>query len=211
MAHELGLVSHKSWGLYAIKFCERPFILQTGKACLLHTSPHFMSYFGGIVFAFVRCAGCRNYFRLSLELSRENRTQMLGPLLQAPNFPKNSATFPTLNWLLIEFFRGRPRGGDNFTSHFQVLQTLYSKRQKQPFLPLRVATPSGAPRQAPLEPLQRVHGQHLSEDVCQLRIFRAARVQNEFAPEKFLNRYEKRFEKREKGSEKRSETRLKKI
>ena len=40
-------------------------------------------------------------------------------------------------------------------------------------------------------------------------ILRAARVQNEFAPEKFLNRYEKRFEKREKGSEKRSETRLK--
>ena len=31
---------------------------------------------------------------------------------------------------------------------------------------------------------------------------RAARVQNEFAPENFLNRYEKRFEKREKGSEK---------
>ena len=41
------------------------------------------------------------------------------------------------------------------------------------------------------------------------RKLRAARVQNEFAPEKFLNRYEKRFEKREKGSEKRSETRLK--
>ena len=40
-------------------------------------------------------------------------------------------------------------------------------------------------------------------------MFRAARVQNETAPEKFLNRYEKRFEKREKGSEKRSETRLK--
>ena len=38
---------------------------------------------------------------------------------------------------------------------------------------------------------------------------RAARVQNEFAPEKCLNRYEKRFEKREKGSEKRPETRLK--
>ena len=33
----------------------------------------------------------------------------------------------------IEFFRGRPRGGDNFTSLFQVLQTLYSKRQKHPF------------------------------------------------------------------------------
>ena len=42
-----------------------------------------------------------------------------------------------------------------------------------------------------------------------LEKIRAARVQNEFAPEKFLNRYEKRFEKREKGPEKRSETRLK--
>ena len=39
---------------------------------------------------------------------------------------------------------------------------------------------------------------------------RAACLQNETAPEKFLNRYEKRFEKREKRSEKRSETRLKK-
>ena len=42
-------------------------------------------------------------------------------------------------------------------------------------------------------------------------IVRAARVQNETAPEKLLNRYEKRFEKLEKGSEKRSETRLKKF
>ena len=41
------------------------------------------------------------------------------------------------------------------------------------------------------------------------QIVRAARVQNETAPETFLNRYEKRFEKREEGSEKRSETRLK--
>ena len=41
------------------------------------------------------------------------------------------------------------------------------------------------------------------------KLLRAARVQNEFAPETFLNRSEKRFEKREKGSEKRSETRLK--
>ena len=38
---------------------------------------------------------------------------------------------------------------------------------------------------------------------------RAAPLQNETAPEKILNRYEKRFEKREKRSEKRSETCLK--
>ena len=37
----------------------------------------------------------------------------------------------------------------------------------------------------------------------------AACLQNETAPEKLLNRYEKRFEKREKRSEKRSETCLK--
>ena len=42
-------------------------------------------------------------------------------------------------------------------------------------------------------------------------LLRAALVQNETAPEKLLNRYEKRFEKREKGSEKRSETRLKNV
>ena len=38
---------------------------------------------------------------------------------------------------------------------------------------------------------------------------RAACLQNEIAPEKLLNRYEKRFEKRGKRSEKRSETCLK--
>ena len=40
---------------------------------------------------------------------------------------------------------------------------------------------------------------------------RAARVQNETAPEKILIWHEKRFEKREKGSEKRSETRPKNV
>ena len=40
-------------------------------------------------------------------------------------------------------------------------------------------------------------------------ILRAACLQNETAPEKLLNRYEKRFEKREKRSEKRSEACLK--
>ena len=47
--------------------------------------------------------------------------------------------------------------------------------------------------------------------VAPAQMLRAARVQNETAPENFLNRYEERFEKREKGSEKRSETRLKKF
>ena len=37
-----------------------------------------------------------------------------------------------------------------------------------------------------------------------LEFLRAACLQNEVAPEKLLNRYEKRFEKREKRSEKRS-------
>ena len=48
-----------------------------------------------------------------------------------------------------------------------------------------------------------------SEDLCRGRVHvklaqhvRAALVQNETAPEKLLNRYEKRFEKREQGSEK---------
>ena len=40
---------------------------------------------------------------------------------------------------------------------------------------------------------------------------RAACLQNEIAPEKLLNRYEKWFEKREKRSEKRSETRPKNV
>ena len=52
---------------------------------------------------------------------------------------------------------------------------------------------------------------HVKKRQKSSKIVRAARVQNEIAPEKLLNRYEKRFEKREKGSEKRSETRLKKF
>ena len=51
--------------------------------------------------------------------------------------------------------------------------------------------------------------QKLRSEKLWAEFFRAARVQNEIAPEKLLNRYEKRFEQREKGSEKRSETRLK--
>ena len=35
-------------------------------------------------------------------------------------------TPPKKGVLVIEFFRGRARGGDNFTSPFQVLQTLFS-------------------------------------------------------------------------------------
>ena len=58
-------------------------------------------------------------------------------------------------WLFFSLFvhgvlqGAPPMGGNNLTSHLQVLQTLYSKRQKHPFL--RVATPWGAPRQAPLD------------------------------------------------------------
>ena len=36
---------------------------------------------------------------------------------------------------IIEFFRGRFRRGDNFMPLVEVFQTLYSKRQKHPFLP----------------------------------------------------------------------------
>ena len=50
---------------------------------------------------------------------------------------KCSETLPEVaaNILIIEFFRGHPRAGDNFTSLLQVLQTLYTKRQKHPCLP----------------------------------------------------------------------------
>ena len=51
----------------------------------------------------------------------------------------------------------------------------------------------------------------LLHELLRQETIRAARVQNEIAPEKLLNRYGKRFEKREKGSEKRSETRLKNV
>ena len=48
-------------------------------------------------------------------------------------------------------------------------------------------------------------------DVDSFQSLRAACLQNETAPEKLLNRYEKQFAKNEKRSEKRSETRLKKF
>ena len=54
---------------------------------------------------------------------------------------------------VIEFFRGRPRGGDNFFT--------FSKRSRpliQSVKSLGVATPSGAPHQAPLEEVQFVAG-----------------------------------------------------
>ena len=47
----------------------------------------------------------------------------------------NINNFSGLSGNVIEFFSCRPRGGDNFTSLFQTLHTLYSKRQKHPFSP----------------------------------------------------------------------------
>ena len=52
--------------------------------------------------------------------------------------------------MIIEFFRRCPRGVDNFTS-LSKCSRLFLKASKAPFLTLRVATLSGAPRQAPLE------------------------------------------------------------
>ena len=49
----------------------------------------------------------------------------------------------------IEIFWGAPPMGRQLYFTFRVFQTLYSKCQQHPFL--RVATLSGAPRQAPLE------------------------------------------------------------
>ena len=60
-----------------------------------------------------------------------------------------------------------------------------------------------------LEPLQKeIAPENVYFDTKNVR---AACLQNETAPEKVLNQYEKRFEKREKRSEKRSETRLKNV
>ena len=53
-----------------------------------------------------------------------------------------------------------------------------------------------------------VFKENIAECMSKISV-RAARLQNEIAPEKLLNRNEKRFEKRDKRSEKRSETRLK--
>ena len=52
--------------------------------------------------------------------------------------------------IFIEFLRGRPRGGDKFSSPFKRSRP-FIQSVKSTLLSLRVATPSGAPRQAPLE------------------------------------------------------------
>ena len=61
-----------------------------------------------------------------------------------------------------DFFRGRPRRDANFT--FPRDPNPFFKALKAPYLTLRVATPSGAPRQAPLDQNQRANAhlmQHL--------------------------------------------------
>ena len=50
---------------------------------------------------------------------------------------------------VIEFFRGRPRGGENFTSLSKCSRP-FIQSVKSTLSHLRVATLSGAPRQAPL-------------------------------------------------------------
>ena len=55
----------------------------------------------------------------------------------------------------MEFFRGRPRGGATTSLHFPSAPDPLVEASKAPFLTLRVATPSGAPCQAPLEQFSR--------------------------------------------------------
>ena len=60
-----------------------------------------------------------------------------GMLLVVPFFLKRRRQL----WV-IEFFMGdAPRGGDNFTSLFHVLQTLSFKASKAPFLTLKSGNP----------------------------------------------------------------------
>ena len=53
--------------------------------------------------------------------------------------------------------RGRPRGGNNLPSLSQVLRP-FVQNVKSTLLTLRVAIPSGAPRQAPLETMSLAQG-----------------------------------------------------
>ena len=58
--------------------------------------------------------------------------------------------------VFIEFFRGRPRGGaTTLLLSFPSAPDPLFKASKAPFLTLRVATPSGAPCQAPLDLLKQ--------------------------------------------------------
>ena len=69
---------------------------------------------------------CRN--RLILKIRSCNTSSDL--------WNKSARFSGTLNfqWTdVMEFFRGRPRGGDNFTSLFQVLLTLFPQRQIREF------------------------------------------------------------------------------
>ena len=58
----------------------------------------------------------------------------LGDKIQGPSWGQHNIRKPRFVWhildsIFIEFFTGRPRGGDNFTALFQVLQTVYSMRK----------------------------------------------------------------------------------
>ena len=64
---------------------------------------------------------------------------------------KSLAIYDCKVWYIIEFFRGRPRGARQLYFTFPSAPDPFFKTSKAPCLALRVATPSGAPLQAPLE------------------------------------------------------------
>ena len=66
---------------------------------------------------------------------------------------ENQPKEEVLGWISV--LQGAPRVGDNFTSTFPSAPDPLFKAFKVPFLTSRVATPSGAPRQAPLESGQK--------------------------------------------------------
>ena len=55
---------------------------------------------------------------------------------------------------------------------------------------------------------EQIHAFFSNGKTAKIELFRAACLQNEIAPEKLLQRYEKRFEKREKRSEKNDPKRI---
>ena len=66
----------------------------------------------------------------------------------------------------MEFFRGRPSGGRQLYFTFASAPDPLFKALKAPFLTLRVATPPGAPRQAPLELKHELPFQGLSSRIA---------------------------------------------
>ena len=96
-----------------------------------------------------RAKKAENGQKADFQEGRPHNPLRLKPPFVTPPFAAARKGFE--NAKSIEFFRRRPRGGRQLYLTSPRAPDPFFKASKAPFLTLRVATPSWAPRQAPLE------------------------------------------------------------